>query len=140
MVEVKKLANSNRDAYEAYERELWGGGDGRIVNLCRYCKLASVQLFLAAQKRGIDVKLAAANGHVYNIYDGHIVDITATQFGISDRVFVAKAEGNQTGNWEPKKDGNNLSSLEELSRVGWCTSEVELQNDKEIIKEFVKEE
>lgn len=85
MVRVKRVANQIREAFEKIATQEGGSSD-----LCGFCDRASVQLFLAAKRHNIDgVKIVCGWGHVYNIYDGYVVDVTATQFDHSfDSVHV----------------------------------------------------
>jgi hypothetical protein len=43
----------------------------------------------AKRKLGLDVEFVCASNHAWNEYDGHIYDITATQFGVIEKVFVS---------------------------------------------------
>jgi len=138
MVEVKRLAHKIRDAFEEIYRHQFKNPSSNPT-LGGFCKRASVQFFIEAQRLGYDVRLVAADGHVYNVYDGHIIDITATQFGKTDRVWITKQIGNQTGYWQPKKNGNELSSLDELYKAGWSSWSEEFNKDSEMVAKYLSE-
>ena len=72
---VLSLANNIRDAFESLAAR-----SNSNLNLSGYCWRASIQLFLAAKERNIPVKIVASDTHVFNVFNGHIIDITATQF------------------------------------------------------------
>jgi hypothetical protein len=134
MTEVKELADKIRLAFEEIEiEEGYDNGD-----LTGFCKRASVQLFLAANERGLPVELVCGSGHVYNLYDGHIIDITATQFGVEDKVWITKIDKciEFIHPWKPKGDPCNC--LEELKNFGWYTSEEEIKGDLEIVRKYLE--
>lgn len=77
MVRVKRVASQIREVFEKISAQEGGSSD-----LCSFCDRASIQLFLASKRYGIDgVKIVCSDHHVYNVYNGHIIDVTATQFG-----------------------------------------------------------
>ena len=87
MVKLKKVATQVRQAFENISRQEYPYL--KEHSLSGYCCRASAQLFLAAKRHGIEgVKIVVGHGHVYNVYQGHIVDITATQFGEKDPVYI----------------------------------------------------
>jgi hypothetical protein len=78
-----KLAHKVRDAFEEISQK-----ESLPTNLCGLCLRSSVQLFLAAQYFGINIQVIGGDGHCYTMCDGHIIDVTATQFGEKERVLV----------------------------------------------------
>jgi hypothetical protein len=60
------------------------------------CHLASRVLYKEARKSGLKVKMCtgwfendfSAGGHCWIEFEGKIIDITATQFGIKDKIFI----------------------------------------------------
>lgn len=66
------------------------------ANLGGWCVLASKTLFLALRARHIPCELRFGSGHCYLVYGDYIVDVTATQFGVKDRVAVVKVEDEAT--------------------------------------------
>lgn len=80
---IVELAQKVRDAFEEI-----GKSNCFPDNLCGLCLRASVQLFVVAGDYGMDIEMVGGFGHCYNMCDGWIIDVTATQFGITDRVMV----------------------------------------------------
>lgn len=136
MVEAKKLALKIRKAFEEIENRRYYRFD-----LPGYCKRASIQFFLEARKRRFDVNIAASYVHVYNIYDGYIIDITASQFGVQDRVLITKInERSQNGYWKPRPGGENIKSLEELNNIGWIVYPFEVEEDYKFVMKHLGED
>lgn len=61
--------DSQDDYYEIDPSDLMGG-----------CAIASTRLFLELQKLGIPAELCVTHTHAFLVVDGHILDVTATQF------------------------------------------------------------
>lgn len=79
--DVVSLAKKVRAAFA----ETHGGDLGGL------CARASTQLHLAAKRAGMSgVDICVARGHVYCMFGDHVIDITATQFGVEDEVFVSQ--------------------------------------------------
>jgi len=58
-------------------------------DLAGWCGTASSHLAEAAKRLGIHgVDICVGSGHVYCMYSDNIIDITATQFGVQDKVFI----------------------------------------------------
>lgn len=136
MVEIKNLAIKIRKAFEEIERKKYYRPD-----LTGYCKRASIQFFLEARKQGFDVSIAASYVHVYNIYDRYIVDITASQFGVQDRVLITQiSKRSQNRYWKPRPGGENIKSLEELNNIGWIIYQSEIDEDYKFVKKYLGED
>jgi hypothetical protein len=86
---VKKIAKKVRAAFEEIEEKEYGS---KYTDLGGYCGRASVQLYLACRRAGITIGLHEGYGHMFNTYNGRIIDITATQFGINKKVYVKKID------------------------------------------------
>lgn len=138
--EVLALANKIRNSFEALA--IRGNNN---LNLSGYCWRASIQLFLAAKERNIDIKIAASDTHVFNVFNGYIIDITATQFKKKKKVWVAKyCKGNFKKHWNPRvlKKGDDplCNSVSELfSKCGWWTPRDRIYKDKRFVKKFLGE-
>jgi hypothetical protein len=78
---VKRLAEQVRAAFE----ERVGGDLGGV------CARASIEFHLAAERLGVSgVELCVGSGHIYNMYEDYVIDITATQFDVKDPVLVVR--------------------------------------------------
>jgi len=115
MVKIKRIASQVRAAYEDIA--------GKDNDLCGYCCRASAQLLLAAQRHGIHgVQIVLGSGHVFNVYDKHIIDVTATQFGVADKVYITPydPDGDVLSNGWWKTRGGPYNSLDEFEEIsGW---------------------
>ena len=59
------------------------------ADLCGMCAICSTQLHYELERAGITgVVLVGNNHHVFLQYRHWIIDITATQFGVEDRVMI----------------------------------------------------
>ncbi|MGW8177497.1 MAG: hypothetical protein ACWGQW_01705 [bacterium] len=113
MERLKKVAEQVRKAYEEI-----AATENRNKNLCGYCCRASSQLLLAAQRHGIDgVEIVVGSGHVYNLYKGQIVDVTATQFDVPDRVHMTPFN-QPSGPWTVSS-GPHKTLQEMQLKSGW---------------------
>jgi hypothetical protein len=131
--EVKELAFKVREVFEAISAR-----DRMDPDLAGYCQRASAQLFLLAYDKNIPVKLVCCYGHTYNLYCGYIIDITATQFGKKDKVWIAKANRkNQSGWWKPICTNAICSSIEELKNLSWGIDGRQIFGDKKVVKRFL---
>jgi hypothetical protein len=74
--EIRRIAKSVRSAFEMIARN--GGWDQSLSGLCYR---SAIQVFLECRRHGIYVRLAKGAGHGFCVYSGHIIDVTATQFG-----------------------------------------------------------
>lgn len=73
---IMEVAYVIRRVFEEIEKEEY-----KPYNLGGYCSRASEQLHAACERLGLKgVELWCGYGHAYNVYDGKIIDITATQF------------------------------------------------------------
>ena len=77
---IKKIAGQVREAFEEIEKEEGNCSWSKTDALSGYCGRASTQLYLACRRAGIKIRMVEASGHMFNTYENHIVDVTATQF------------------------------------------------------------
>jgi hypothetical protein len=133
--EVVQIANNIRTAFEALAER-----SNRDKNLCGYCARASVQLFLAAQAKGHDVKISIGDGHIYNIFQDYIIDITATQFGKKKKIWIVRTKRNQIGYWRNPYFGRNplCNSIDELYNKIWAISKKDIYNDQRFVRKYLK--
>lgn len=90
--EVKAIAKEVRKVFERIEGDEGGYyGNPGPGSLGGYCGRASIQLYLACKRAGLNgIELWDGDGHTFNAYNGKIVDITATQFGQPRKVYTCK--------------------------------------------------
>jgi hypothetical protein len=135
VTEIKKLAGQVRKAFEKIaEKEQMG------TDLCGLCARASVQLFLEARRKGIFIGLIAGKGHVYNVYKGHIVDITATQFGFEDKVRIVPslAQERLQSSGAYGTNHGRIRSVKDLFRKSWSVPRETIKRDRTTVRQFVR--
>ncbi len=134
--EVIQIAANVRTAFEALADR-----SNKNKNLSGFCVRASVQLFLAVQAKGYNIKIFIGDGHVYNIFQDYIVDITATQFGKKKKVWVVKAKRNQVGCWRnPYFVRNPLcNSIDELYNMIWAVKKKDIYNDQRFVRKYLRD-
>jgi hypothetical protein len=77
---IKEIAKQVRAAFE----EISNNDD-----LCGFCGRASIQIHLAALRQGLKgVTLCVGVGHMYCMANDTVIDVTATQFGVEDKVLI----------------------------------------------------
>jgi len=120
MVRVKRIASQVRKAFEEIAVvEKWS------YDLSGLCDRASVQLFLAAERHGIKgVSLVIGSGHVYNMYDSFVIDVTATQFGKKDSVYVVPFHIKEMEGAWAVSNGPFKSFVDYLYNGGWSAQYV----------------
>jgi hypothetical protein len=99
------------------------------------CGIASYSLYRVYREHKYNAKLACGSfkdwPHAFLICDGFIIDITATQFGISDEVYISKSD---SVNYKVKYI--NEQAIESLKR--WPVSKQPFQYKEEIDKLLAK--
>ena len=99
------------------------------------CGIASYSLYRVYREHKYNAKLACGSfknwPHAFLICDEFIVDITATQFGISDEVYISKSD---SVNYKVKYI--NEQAIESLKR--WPSSKQPFQYRTEIDKLLIK--
>jgi hypothetical protein len=82
------------------------------------CAIASAKLLEEIRSEGLEAKLACANqSHVFVESYGYIVDVTATQFGDYDPVFVTN---NKPGEyWDNVKYFDSVEEFNKLEGHQW---------------------
>jgi len=93
LVELAKIV---RQACEFYTEKTECGPE----DLAGLCYDASCALFGLAKKNGISVEMGESSCHWFVLLDNMIVDITATQFGVPDKVAVLPIEEAKEGWWK----------------------------------------
>ena len=81
--EVINHAKQVRLSYEQYRKNT-----KYPKNLMGLCAKASYALFDRLKHYNIPCLFCGNSGHAFVVVNDHIIDITATQFGIKDKVFV----------------------------------------------------
>jgi hypothetical protein len=139
--EVLSLARKIRNCFERLAERA-----NNDLDLGGYCWRASVQLHLAAKEKGIDVGILASDQHVFNIYNGHLIDITATQFGKTKKVWVVKANKKVLKReWLPRtltpgEDPVCRNVKELFSKTGWWTPRDRIYRDKRFVQKYLESE
>ena len=69
-------------------------------DLCGMCAIASAKLHDDLREKGItDAEIAYNEGHCFVLWKGLVFDVTATQFGKKQKVFVAPFEDVKEERW-----------------------------------------
>lgn len=134
MTEIKKLAGQIRNAMEVVARKEQFNPD-----LCGLCAKASIQLFLEARRRGMHIGLIAGQGHVYNVYKGHIVDVTGTQFGHPDRVVCEPLENKSRLSSAYQTNYGRIRSVKDLTSKAWLVSWDDIHRDRLAVRQELGE-
>jgi hypothetical protein len=96
---VISYAKSSRKIVERLAKHIdnsWPVEAGDSKTLECYCAIASHLLYKLAKKNNIKINFHVGKfksyDHAFNSYDGKIIDITATQFGLKNKVYVIDSE------------------------------------------------
>lgn len=134
---IKDIAKKIRKAFEEIERKedyseasLWG------FDLGGYCGRAAIQLYLACKKSGIKIKIIEGIGHAYNEYNGHIIDITATQFGKYPKVHIRKYKCKPHYIPEFYQKVRTHLSTKSLADAFWIPQHL-IDRDKEVVLKYI---
>ena len=92
---VLHIAKRTRAWAEALARR-----HGFPPDLCGLCATASAQLMLALRAKGYDAVFHENYGHCFVVLNGYIIDITATQFGKRNKVFIHQYPLPKRGEWK----------------------------------------
>lgn len=85
---IKEVANQTRRWAERYAANNYFPRD-----LTGVCAIAATKLFLDLQKNGFkDIHIVENTEHAFVVCEGHIVDVTATQFGLGSIVIEPKSK------------------------------------------------
>lgn len=109
---IAKAARKEMEHFAKYKTEV--SDSHRLMGLCA---ISSYFLKILSKKMGYDIALiegAAFDGwvsddginHCWNLYDGKIIDITATQFGVHRKVHIVNADNKK---YIPKRKIVNLT-------------------------------
>lgn len=108
------------------------------------CYRVSLELFLLAKKRNIDIEIAGNYCHVFCLIGDDVIDLTATQFGHPDAISIGKANEwpekiNGTYNyWQVIWHGKDLEEVKKNS--GWVLDCNHIEDEQFILEELNKEE
>jgi len=95
MTDLERLIGLARVTRAAFERVVGSGS-----TLCGYCYEASCFLRRLAVAHGIQTELGQGQGHWFVLHGDVVVDVTATQFGVSAKVVVLPLEeAKEKGDW-----------------------------------------
>jgi len=116
---IRKIAHGVRVWAESLvasrDEELvpWGADD----DLGMMCAISSYRLFTALKKAGLKPAFAANDEHAFVICDGWIVDVTATQFGHSEKVAMVMLDSDEADK-------------------SWWLVDSACRTDRELVEEF----
>ncbi len=100
MQRIKTIARRVRKWAEKLQHDrpsLWSTSLGGMCGICAY------EIFKRARRAGIRCRVAMSCHHAFVLYRGHIIDVTATQFGGSEYpkvLFRKLADDEEDGCWE----------------------------------------
>jgi hypothetical protein len=108
------------------------GWDSELTNMC-----AMVSSVLAHRLHSLgftSAKLADSGDHTFVIYEGYVLDLTATQFGDFDRIMVEQFERvkKTTVMW------NEIKHLPKFEINPWDDAELELVGDSSKIQKLMQ--
>lgn len=108
---AEKIAKKVRSALERWQGVL----PSTTGQFAGWCYRAAPILLVEAQGAGLSTfGIVAGNGHVFNYYNGHVIDITASQFNGSwdTRVLIRKIKlEDLSNNWVYSSSGRVYTSL-----------------------------
>lgn len=97
-------------------------------NLEGMCAIVSGELSKRLSIIGIPHEIALNDHHAFVLYNKYVVDISATQFGIDDPVWIAPlatARKNKSGWWKiVKRLPNAIQLVTYQHRVGWAEDQI----------------
>ena len=76
------------------------------------CAICSAQVWKLLREHGYKARLVMAPGHVFVVYRGYLIDVTATQFLDCSPVIVRRWKGeHDRWFWQPRKSYWSLEML-----------------------------
>ena len=128
-VEVRKWAEVVSSSVHIDNPQGW---DSNLTNMC-----AMVSSVLAHRLHTLgftSAKLADSGCHTFVLYEGYVLDLTATQFGDFDHIMVVpfKAAKNITVMW------NEVKHLPKFELNPWGYDELELIDDSHEIRRLMQ--
>ena len=133
MKSIYSIADTTRKWAENYAKS-----NGFDSNLCGLCAISSAKLFTSLKKEGYSPEIRLHDGstsHVFVVVNDHIVDITASQFGMKSIEIVHECE---VGVYDYNSDDSKyywyhtdvLTSVKNLikfqRKYGWPPSQIAL--------------
>jgi len=110
---AESLANKKPFAYES--------------DLCGLCAIASAKLHKELKKQKIASEIHIGYGHVFLVVENHIVDVTATQFGLKEKVVIKPNVGIEESHWKGLYIFKSARSLRMAQkRDGWPREQIAL--------------
>lgn len=98
MTDLERLTLLARRARKAFE--LVAVRQNRPSSLGGWCQDATVFIFGRARAMGIAVDMGHVPGHYFVLLGDTVIDVTATQFGVKDKVAVLPLEDTRRrGEW-----------------------------------------
>lgn len=88
------------------------------------CGIAASHLLLELRKEGIYARIACSDRHAFVIYRGHVIDVTATQFGEPEIVIRTLPE-KLFHNWQYSNTFRSVKSfVDHQTEVGWPSEQI----------------
>lgn len=125
--------------HEQCMRDVQSGRGLFGLSLCGMCAIGAARLFTRLQRLGLDVSLALAEdeecsvGHCFVVCEGHIVDVTATQFDKRPVEILELAEAPlEAWFWQPVRLFGSVTELARyLDEDGWPENQVPFAEARE---------
>lgn len=145
---IRKLAQIVRKTIEViadYESKNHCIGYNDERTLAGYCARASALLSIALMREGIKYTISGGRGHFFIMWEGNIVDVTATQFGTQfPKTMIRNKESIRTiaGRYDERfwKPTENFCSCEELwawqNKLKWPDEQISRVYDLKFLDEL----
>ena len=91
-------------------------------SLAEMCGICSYALFKQLLQKGFSVCLASNDEHVFVTWRGYIVDITATQFGKKEKVYISRLNHKWPDDyWNIEQTAKTLREAKRIFTPSWPT-------------------
>lgn len=93
-------------------------------DMCGLCGVAAARLLIELRRDGIHARIACSDEHAFVIYRGHIIDVTATQFG-EPEVLIRTYPKEEFHNWHYHATFRSVRSFVAFQeREGWPSDQI----------------
>jgi hypothetical protein len=121
---VRKIAHTFAMSPDSYRLDFHDRSDLRAM-----CAVASFALYNRLKNEGYDCVFVSGkfkdwNDHCWVEIDGCIVDITATQFGIEEDIFITPDYDDRYKPFNKRSKRKNIDNVSSLRKSGWPKSQV----------------
>ena len=122
---VRRIARAARKWAEEYAESV-----GAFSDLMCLCAISSAELHKRLRKEKQPSILVENNTHCFVMCDDYVVDITATQFGIQEEVYIRKHDHSAVKNKYFYRINNKFRSVKKLrehqKKEGWPRDQIAL--------------